>query len=240
MPVFVFSLLMLAYSAWGTAFVAPRVPILALALMGVNASLAYTAWAFRPRKTENTPDSAFLATFATPPARVQPQYVTPLALLVACEEAVAHAEGRKSAAQVLVQADADLAHLSAKIEHFAATVEAFANGQAYVPAQPTSLDEVEDALARLAAEIEADNARAVAHAVESVRVQHFASSTERMRAQRAAYAAQGLTARGTKPQPMCEGVTKAGKPCKRRAQVGTTTCSLDHATTEEALALWIG
>lgn len=74
-----------------------------------------------------------------------------------------------------------------------------------------------------------------------VRIQHKASSTERMRAQRARLAAQGLTARGTQPLPVCEGVTRTGAACKRKAQTGVTTCSLEHAITSEseaALSLW--
>lgn len=72
-----------------------------------------------------------------------------------------------------------------------------------------------------------------------VKIEHKITSTERMRALRARYAAQGLTARGTQPLPVCEGVTKTGAACKRKAQTGTTTCTLDHANTDSAIALWM-
>lgn len=196
------------------------------------------------RRAQNTPTQAFLATFATPPThgnvrilRTEPAYHTPQALIDACNEAVAWANTPVEA--VLNECDAELARLSAKIEYFAHTVEQIANGTAHTAHTPeVETDEVENALARLVAEIEQDeieraNAQAVAHAVEATKIQHFASSTERMRAQRAAYAAQGLTARGTQPMPTCTGVTKAGKPCKRKATAlphgaGEVTC-LAHA-----------
>lgn len=104
---------------------------------------------------------------------------------------------------------------------------------------PVEIDDTEESLRALAFEIEKYAAQKRTRVQTPVRIEHFASSTERMRAQRAAYAAQGLTARGTVPQPVCEGTTKAGKPCKRKAQDGVTTCSLDHANTDLALSFWL-
>lgn len=103
-----------------------------------------------------------------------------------------------------------------------------------------------------AEEIEAVNAQAVRYAVETTKIQHFASSTERMRAQRAANAAQGLTARGTTPQPPCNGSVKDPsrrfglRDCKRKS-VGTIPgwtkggfCSYAHAAQYALERVWLG
>lgn len=153
------------------------------------------------QRRTHTPDPAFLASFATPPTgnvrivRATPQYATPQALVDACAEAVTWAQAdevENALASLADECENDLRHLAHKIEHFAQTVEFYANA----PAQSAQ-----------------------------VTVQHFASSTERMRAQRAAYAAQGLTARGTQPLPTCTGTTRKGEPCKRKANTGMAVCT---------------
>lgn len=161
------------------------------------------------KRENNVPTQAFLATFATPPTPTNVRVIEPA----------------YHTPQALIDACAEAV--------------AWADAQNAPVGEP--LDEVEAAIARLIAEIEADeivqaNTQAVAHAVESTKIQHFASSTERMRAQRAAYAAQGLTARGEQPMNACSGTTKAGKSCKRKAQRGIVPewtqggfCSYEHA-----------
>lgn len=55
------------------------------------------------------------------------------------------------------------------------------------------------------------------------------SSTERMRSLREQRTAAGLTTRGTRPRPACGAPTKAGTPCKRKANEGHTRCDWHFA-----------
>lgn len=89
---------------------------------------------------------------------------------------------------------------------------------------PVQVDEAEESLRALAYEIEKYAAQRTS-ARKPAKIEHFASSTARMQAQRAAYAAQGLTARGTLPQSVCAGTTKSGAACKRKANTGMAVCT---------------
>jgi hypothetical protein len=194
-------------------------------------------WCSLTRSRNNTLDPVFVASFAGPtqPTHVRvlptvvtlphaPMYQAPDALLEAAQACVTEAlrsaalvERTRTQAEWDSIAEQSLTHTAYKIQRVVNLIEQASTG--------TRLDEI----------VHLDE-----KPVQTpVRIEHFASSTARMQAQRAAYAAQGLTARGTVPQPVCTGVTKNGTPCKRKAQTGTTTCSLDHATTDAELALWM-
>jgi len=202
-------------------------------LMLALVALVYVHKAHTHTTTTTTPDAAFLASFATPPTRtnvrvITPQYATPQVLLDACAEAVAWTEAdeiEQALASLADECESDMRHLAHKIEYFAHTVEQIANGTP-------------------------EPVRVIEHKIPAA--ERVNTSTERMRAQRAAYAAQGLTARGTVPQPPCNGTVAdpsnrhGSRSCKRKS-VGKVEgwtkggfCSYEHAAQYGLERVWAG
>ena len=208
-------------------------PVAFIACLIALYALCYVPALLMRQPAVGMPDPAFLATFATPPTQ-EGAYYTSAAVLESPAHtttvparveppAVAQARSRvlnRALAQALRNAD---------LGHYVVDPGLWSRCQRL--AQARGVEQAVEAIVAINAAARATRP-SITLPVGMPVVEHLPvrgvtlnSSAARMRAQRAAYAAQGLTARGTTPAPVCTGTTKAGAACKRKAQQHSDRCN---------------